>query len=308
MLADRVVLGTWGLAGAYTVDGAPIGYAQLPAERVDEVLDAAWDAGLRWVDVAPGYGAGAGLRVLAGWQRRRGRTWRAVVKPGRAVGADGPRSDVSVTGVAAELRDIEAVLPDPAGVLVKDPPEAAFADGSLTALLTWLARRGGVPGGPVGGVVGIATHRLDLAARLGAPPVPGAVVQLEYHLLNRHVAVPTAATLAARGWQVWAMQPRAYGFLGGRYDATTRFPADDWRSRIPARVRAAFAASAALLPGWLPPTLRARPLAEVALAWCLADENVARVVVGPRRAAHVATAGHALALAPSLTDRVHDAR
>lgn len=303
MLADRVVLGSWGLAGAYTVDGAPNGYAQLPEERVDEVLDAAWDAGLRWVDVAPGYGAGAGLRVLAGWQRRRGRTWHAVVKPGRAVGSDGPRSDVSVTGVAAELRDIEAVLPNPAGVLVKDPPGTAFADGSLSALLTWLARRDGAA---VGSVVGIATHRLDLAARLGEPPVPGAVVQLEYHLLNRHVAVPAAATLAARGWRVWAMQPLAYGFLGGRYDATTRFPADDWRSRIPARVRAAFAASAALLPGWLPSPVRERPLAEAALAWCLADENVARVVVGPRRAEHVASAGRALALAPSLADRVRD--
>ncbi|GAB1510033.1 aldo/keto reductase [Actinophytocola sp. KF-1] len=505
MIADRVVLGTWGLAGSYTVDGAPNGYAQLPAEQVDAVLDAAWAAGLRWVDVAPGYGAGAGMRALADWQRRRGRTWHAVVKPGRAVGAEGPRSDVTIAGVAEELLVIEAVLPDAAGVLVKDPPEAAFTDGSLPSLLRWLAHRAGTgsiggtafgpilgsTGGPastptasiasvsgaaansgpgptcttapgstpnptrdtttlnsptstghanprpahspapgsdslpigdsadiggaaansgpgptcttapdstpkptrdtttlnsatstghanprpahspapgsdsrpigdsadIGGaaansgsdpahttapgstpnptrdtttpnsptststsrahprptsdrapapVVGIATHRLDLAARLGEPPVAGAVVQLEYHLLNRHVAVPVAAALAARGWRVWAMQPLAYGFLGGRYDAATRFPADDWRSRIPPRVRAAFAASAALLPVWLPPALRGRPLAEVALAWCLADENVARVVAGPRRVAHVGSVVRAVALAPALADRVRD--
>lgn len=290
-LAERVVLGSWGISGAYTVSGAPNGYSDVPAEQCDAVLDAAWTAGLRWVDVAPGYGAGAGLRRIADWQRRTGRTWRAVVKPGRAVHADGPRSDVSFAGVTAELRDIEAVLPA-AGVLVKDPPEAAFTDGTLTALLPRLTG--------ADRVVGIATHRHDLAARLGPPPVPGAVVQLEYHLLNRHVAVPTAARLTGAGWQVWAMQPLAYGFLGGRHDATTRFPADDWRSRIPAPVRATYAVATAGLASWLPAGVRSRPLADVAIAWCLADQNVARVVVGPRRAAHVESAVRALALAPEL--------
>ncbi len=292
-ITGRVVLGSWGISGAHTVGGAPNGYPEVPAGRVDAVLDAAWDAGMRWVDVAPGYGAGAGMRRVADWQRRRGRVWRAVVKPGRAVREDGPHSDVTLPGLAAELRDIEAVLTDPAGVLVKDPPEAAFADGSLTALLARLAREGRP-------VVGVATHRHDLAALLGDPPAPGAVVQLEYHLLNRHVAVPAAALLAARGWRVWAMQPLAYGFLGGRYDAATRFPADDWRSRIPDRVRTAFATAAALVPGWLPPAVREHPLPEVALAWCLADPNVDRVVVGPRRPEHVGSVLRALPLVPRL--------
>src|SRR5207253_8592493 len=111
----------------------------------------------------------------------------------------------------------------------------------------------------------------DLAGTLGEAPVPGAIVQLEHHLLNRHVAVPTAALLAERGWRVWGMQPLAYGFLGGKYGAASRFPADDWRSRLPAGVRLTLAAAAAALPSFLPPAVRDRPLAEAALAWCLAD-------------------------------------
>src|SRR5207245_916296 len=81
----------------------------------------------------------------------------------------------------------------------------------------------------------------------------------------------------------WGMQPLAYGFLGGKYGAASRFPADDWRSRLPAGVRLTLAAAAAALPSFLPPAVRDRPLAEAALAWCLADPALERVVVGPRR-------------------------
>src|SRR5262249_3001805 len=96
---------------------------------------------------------------------------------------------------------------------------------------------------------------------------------------------------------VWGMQPLAYGFLGGRYDEHTVFPADDLRSRMPAGVRAALAVGARGASAAFAAHAGAIPLATVALAWCLACPDLARGVVGPRSVAHLRSVVDALAVA-----------
>ncbi|WP_267595493.1 aldo/keto reductase [Carbonactinospora thermoautotrophica] len=289
---SALVLGTWGISGAFTTPAGPGGYSHVPEERFRQVLDAAHEAGIRWIDVAPGYGAGEGLRRLAAWQRSRGRAFCVVVKPGRPLTADGPRSDLSLDGLRAELERCAELVGQPAGILLKDPPAEAFEHGELAGVLE--ALRVEHPDARVG----VATHRLDLVPLL--PRLPGTerpVVQLEYHLLNRASSVPAVRAATALGWEAWAMQPLAYGFLGGRHTAATTFPPDDWRSRMPEPVRAALVTGARYLPRVLPPALRERPLAEVALAWCLADPCVSRVVVGPRSREQLGAALAAVRLA-----------
>ena len=273
-----MVLGTWGISGAVSTAAGPAGYSDVDTATTDAVLDAAWSAGVRWLDTAGAYGAGEGLRRAADWQRRRGRNWRIVVKPGRPLGAQGPRSELGPAAIRAEL----AVQPvaEPAAVLLKDPSEAAFRDGTVPRLLADLQAGGHR-------LVGVATHRLDLVPALGPPPGGAGVLQLEFNLLNRVVAQPAARAAADAGWQVWGMQPLAYGFLGGRHDAATVFGADDWRSRIPPAARAAFQAGARGLRSWLPPRAARHPPAETALAWCLAAPELSRVVVGPRSVAQL---------------------
>jgi aryl-alcohol dehydrogenase-like predicted oxidoreductase len=63
----KLVLGTWGLAGPYGLPGRPMGYGQLDESTARDVLWSAWEAGIRWVDTAPSYGSGEGLRRVASW-------------------------------------------------------------------------------------------------------------------------------------------------------------------------------------------------------------------------------------------------
>lgn len=264
------------------------------------VLDAAWDSGLRWIDTAPTYGGGEGLKRLAAWQDARGRSWRKVVKPGRPMTAAGPHSDLSVTSLTAEVGACAQLIGDPIAVLVKDPPESAYQDGSLRDLLSRLVGRWPI--------VGIATHRLDLIPLLGAAPVGNMVVQLEFHLLNRFTAVQAAAMAATAHWQVWAMQPLAYGFLGGRHTIGTSFPAMDWRSRMPSEVRTALAAGTSALRRSMPTALREYPISQLAVAWCLASPAVDRVVIGPRTSEQFADTMTATRLAaePAVIEFVMD--
>lgn len=299
-LADHMVLGTWGISGAYSVTGRPAGCGPVAESQFSAVLDAAWDAGLRWIDTAPSYGGGAGIERLARWQRVSGRTWRTVVKPGRPLAPAGPFSDLRDQAIGSEIGACAQRLGTPSAVLIKDPPENSYRDGSLNGLLRRLARQWPV--------VGVATHRLDLVPLLGDAPAGNAVMQLEFHLLNRFSAVRAADSARKSGWQVWAMQPLAYGFLGGRYSAETRFPDDDWRSRMPGQARTALAAGADALRRSLPFSVRDYPPSQLALAWCLASPVVDRVVIGPRAPRQFADAMAAARLAtePAVTEFVKD--
>ncbi|MFE6554965.1 aldo/keto reductase [Streptomyces sp. NPDC057746] len=310
---QRIVLGTWGLSGPVEAADGPAGYPGRPPHCFDEVLDAAYRAGVRWIDTAPGYGAGAGLVRLAAWQRSRRAAFRVVMKPGRPHGPDGPRSDLRIASLRNEIdAGVELVGP-PAAVLIKDPPEEAFLDGELTAVLSELAST--LPDTRVG----VATHRLDLVPYLpwvpntasgnagpttkNGPPahldmdVANPVIQMEHHAVNRTVAVPAAAHARQLGWEVWGMQPLAYGFLAGRYGPDTRFAADDWRSRLPRQARSALAAGARGFAASLPPHFSSRSAAECALAWCFSDPSLQRLVVGPRTGAQFASVLRAMSLA-----------
>jgi aryl-alcohol dehydrogenase-like predicted oxidoreductase len=144
--------------------------------------------------------------------------------------------------------------------------------------------------------LGLASHELSACDAL--PPITTPwVAQIEYNGINRGSAARTAALLRRRGWTIWAMQPLAYGFLGGKHGADANFSQDDWRSAIDPSRRAVLAS---LAEGFLAPLRRAfpgRPAAELAVAFCLADAALERVVVGPRTPAQLNDALSALTLA-----------
>ncbi|HMB71166.1 MAG TPA: aldo/keto reductase, partial [bacterium] len=82
----------------------------------------------------------------------------------------------------------------------------------------------------VGASVGAATEdglRLVRTGRLD-------VIQVHYNLLQQGAAAELLDEAQSRGVGVIASIPLAYGFLGGRYTRSTRFPDDDWRSRLTA--------------------------------------------------------------------------
>jgi aryl-alcohol dehydrogenase-like predicted oxidoreductase len=270
-IAGSFVLGTWGLAGTSTAAGSS--YGPVGARVAEATFDRAWAMGMRVADTAPAYGGGAGLRRLAAWQRSRRVRWRVSAKPGRPWTAGGPASTLDQDDLLAEVQATADLVGPPAYVLIKDPDPASYHDGRLDRALDRLERR--LPGV----TVGVAGHLPEAVLALRRPERPR-VAQIELNAVNRFVSVPAAVRLAAAGWEVWAMQPLAYGFLA-RPDRGPEHD-QDWRGRIPAHVRTALGAAARAFAGAAGAGPGPDERAAAAIAFCLSVPAVSRVVVGPR--------------------------
>ncbi|WP_158715518.1 aldo/keto reductase [Streptomyces sp. NRRL S-481] len=208
-------------------------------------------------------------------------------------------SDLSLSGLMAEIECGAGLTGEPAYILVKDPEARSYTDGSLAAALDSLDRR--FPSL----TIGVASHLPEALADFAASGLAGRtrVAQIELNAVNHRVAVPAAERLAACGWEVWAMQPLAYGFLA-RPDLSLS-PGADWRARIPAGTQATMRAAARSFSRAVRTLRGAGPavdlgpaeLAAWAIAFCLSVPAVARTVIGPKNPAQLDAAISALHIA-----------
>ncbi|ASY66534.1 hypothetical protein SJ05684_b55520 (plasmid) [Sinorhizobium sojae CCBAU 05684] len=294
---ERIVLGSWGLAGQFERAGTRIGYGAVPEAQALDVLDRAWALGIRHVDTASGYGGGAGLARIARWSRKTGRHFALTLKLGRPLNAEGrPERRLTRQDLADELASAESVIGPSASLLLKDPP--LDAPEALAVHLETL--QAFAPGGQTG----ISTHQIAACHDL---PLPGGgrIAQIEFNGVNQGMAAPAARALKAKGWEVWAMQPLCYGFLSGRYTDQWAFPEGDFRAALPPSIRALYLRGAQLFDAG-----RARPKgispSVDALAFCLSHPAIDKVVIGPKTVAQLNDIETALAHAEKQEGLAHD--
>ncbi len=153
------------------------------------------------------------------------------------------------------------------------------------------------------GVSNFDGGRLRQALAAGAP----AAVQNERSLLRGDEAqVPTIC--AEHGVAYIAYSPLCGGWLTGKYRRGAAYPPGSRMTRFPGpyadlATDATFAALAALEAF---AAARGATTAGLALAWLLADERIAQIVVGPARIEHLDPVSEALAapLAPAERDQI----
>jgi aryl-alcohol dehydrogenase-like predicted oxidoreductase len=271
---DRVILGTWGLGSSWSSSYGPMGYGAVSEKDAFDVFTAAWESGVRFVDVALVYGAGEALRRIAKWQRVTSHQFKPIVKVGRPVVDGVPVSRLEFESISREISMIAAFLGKPAAILIKDPPAEAFLNGRLSRLMGDIAATW--PG--VG--IGVATHRFECAIFL--PEAAGNIAQIEYNGLNWKTSLAVMATLHSRGWNLWGAQPLANGFLSGKYRIGHHFPRDDWRSQLPGPVTNDMIGRAVEFFDHLGKLSESHRPPVLATAFCLLAPHLEKVAVGPK--------------------------
>jgi len=287
----RVIVGCGNFGG---IGSAPSLFGQGETqEQAFELLDAAYEAGLTWLDTADAYGGGRSETYIGEWIRsRRPDGVRITTKTfnpmdegedrGLAPARVRRQIDTSLARLGVERVDLYLTH--------AWDPDVPIAE--TTGVFDEL-----VAAGKIGayGVSNVDGPRLREALAAGS----FAAVQTSYSLLDREVEDEVLPLCAEHGLWFQAHSPLMGGWLTGKYRRDEP-PPEGSRMTLRGgpyehlRTDAVFDALEELERRGDPATL--------ALAWLLADPNIS-VVIGPRRPEQLAPAIAALESPLSAADR-----
>jgi aryl-alcohol dehydrogenase-like predicted oxidoreductase len=245
-----------------------------PQDETESIraIHAALDLGVNWIDTAPFYGWGRAEEIVG--RALRGRDDVLVfTKCGTLPDAErGDRMDLSPQAIRA---DVEASLHRLQRERV-DLLQLHDVDRGTPVEESWAEVQRLIADGKVR-YGGISNHPADDVERALAVGPAGAL-QYQYSLLHRETEREILPLARERGLGLLAWSPLASGFLADDFDLARLVP-DDFRHTHPfaqldlTRLRAALVAAGAR---------HGRSAAQTALAWVLAQEGVAGVIVGVR--------------------------
>jgi aryl-alcohol dehydrogenase-like predicted oxidoreductase len=295
-MSDRLILGGGNFGG---IGSAPDLFGQGESEaEAFALMDAAWDAGVRWFDTADAYGGGRSERFIGNWIRASGNRPRLTTKTYNPMEAGADRG----LAPARIRRQLESSL-ERLGVDRVDVYLAHEFDPDTPLEETFAAFQQLAAEGLAGayGVSNFDGAQLGRAVEIGRP----AVVQNSYSLLERGDEAEVLPLCAEHGLEYQAFSPLAGGWLSGKYRAGRPFPAGSRMSLRPGPYEhlvheRTFRALEALEDA---AAVRGTDTATIAIAWLLSHPAVTAVVVGPRRPEHLRPALAAAELRLSGADR-----
>jgi aryl-alcohol dehydrogenase-like predicted oxidoreductase len=283
----RIGLGCGNFGG---IGSAPEFFGQgLTEDQAFELMDAAWASGITHFDTADAYGGGRSERAIGRWIRSRGVRPRLTTKTFNPMEA-GADHGLDPDRIARQLRcSLDRLGVDHVDLFLAHDydPEVPLAD-SLGAFSA--AQADGLIDGY--GVSNFDARQLAAALQAAAPQA----IQNSYSLLARQDEPELLPLCAERGVAYLAFSPLAGGWLTGKYRRGAPYPAGSRMTQRPGPYSelATGRTFDALDRLQAIATSRGTSMAGLALAWLLADDRVAQVVIGPGRPEHLAPVGEAL--------------
>jgi len=275
LVVSRLAFGTWQLGGDW---------GSTDTVAATEAIRRAANKRVTIFDTAQGYGFGQSEQLLAtalrGTQRE---AFIFATKGGLRPVGTGMVRDASAEwirhGVEASLRALDTDDIDLYQVHWPDPatPFEETAETLAKLIAAGKIRHVGVSNF---GVDQIEEFSATLAVESLQPP---------YHLFRRDIEAEVLPYAAANNIGVLVYGPLAHGLLGGRLRRDTRFASDDWRSKNPMFHGDSYERNlrvVARLQNLATEELGVT-LAQLAVAWTLANPAVQVAIVGTRNPDHV---------------------
>jgi aryl-alcohol dehydrogenase-like predicted oxidoreductase len=286
----RIALGCGNFGG---IGSAPEFFGRgLTEDQALALMDAAWESGIVHFDTADAYGGGRSEQAIGRWIRSRGVRPRLTTKTFNPMQA-GADHGLQPDRIARQLRSSL----DRLGVDQVDLYLAHDYDPAVPLAESLDAFRAAQGDGLVGayGVSNFDARQLAAALAVLGSGAPQAI-QNSYSLLTRQDEAELLPLCAERGVAYLAFSPLAGGWLTGKYRRGATYPAGSRMTQRPEpyaefvtdRTFDALDRLQAIAAG------RGTSMAGLALAWLLADDRVAQIVIGPGRPEHLAPVAEAL--------------
>jgi aryl-alcohol dehydrogenase-like predicted oxidoreductase len=274
---SRLAFGNWSAGGDWGhVDRA----AAIAATR--EALD----LGITLFDTAHAYGFGAAEELLGEALQREIRGDResiVIATKGGLRRSDG--RTVRDSSRDALRRDLEASLralgTDYVDIYQVHWPDPATPIAATAETLDTFVREGRVR------YVGVSNYDASqMASFQGVRPID--TVQPSYHLFRRDIEQSTLPFARQQGIGVLVYGPLAHGLLSGRMTTDATFAPDDWRSTSDLFVGETFRQNLAVVEKLAEfAASRQATVAQLAIAWTLANPAVDVAIVGARNPAQI---------------------
>jgi aryl-alcohol dehydrogenase-like predicted oxidoreductase len=269
--------GTWQFGGDWGPVDEPAAIAAIQHAR---------SAGINFFDTAQAYGFGRSERLVGSALAADLRTSRDSVviatKGGLRMDGDTLVRDASPAwlrkGAEASL---DALGTDFIDLYQVHWPDPGTPTEETAAALAELVREGLIRH------VGVSNYSTAQIEQFSSV-LPVQTIQPPYHLFRRDIEADLLPFAAAHNISVLAYGPLAHGLLGGTFTETTTFGPADWRASSPAFTGPDFARNlqvAAALSAFA--AGRGATIAQLAVAWVLANPAVQVAIVGARTPAHL---------------------
>lgn len=274
---SEIGLGAWQLGGA--------DWGDVSDERAFEILNAAADAGVTFIDTADVYGLGRSERLIGAWLSSRPDRARFFVatKLGRFPEPGWPGNFKRETVRAHVEANLERLDMDALDLVqLHCVPPKVLREGVMFAALRGLQEEGLVRAfGASVETVADASFALDVEGL--------ASLQIIHNILRQPMAESVLPAAQAKGVSIIVRLPLASGLLSGRFGARERFAANDHRTYN--REGEAFYVGETFaglmlekgvhLVGQIQPLVPdGMTMAQFALRWCLDQEAVTTVIPG----------------------------
>jgi aryl-alcohol dehydrogenase-like predicted oxidoreductase len=276
----RIALGCGNFGG---VGSAPAFFGQgLSRSEALELMDAAWELGIRHFDTADAYGGGRSEQAIGAWIRSRRTRPTITTKTFNRMSADGDQGlspdrvrrqfTSSLERLGVERVDLYLAHDYDPAVALTDTI-SAFDDLRNEDKLTAY------------GVSNFDAVQLQRALDVGIP----AAVQNGYSLLERGDESALLPLCARSGVGYIVFSPLCGGWLTGKYRRGAAYPFGSRMTQRPEPYMELATDATFDRLEWLQRLSdeRGTSMAGTSLAWLLADERITQVVIGPGRPAHL---------------------
>jgi aryl-alcohol dehydrogenase-like predicted oxidoreductase len=269
LMVSEIGFGSWTIGGTAFRGGIPSGWTGADIKRSIATVERAWERGITFFDTADAYGRGKS-EVLVGlglYDHKKDAV--IATKVGMSLAAPGQNfSEPYILGALdASLTRLERDYVDL--YLLHCPPIEAMTE-ELFGRMADLKRSGKIR------AWGVSVFKAEEA--LHAIEGGAEVVQIVYSILEQDIGRAVFPVARQRNVGVIVREVLASGWLTGKFNADTRFPPSDQRSRKfpPARVEE-FAEKVSKL-GFLKEEYAS--LGEAAIRFALSEPAVSTVIVG----------------------------
>jgi aryl-alcohol dehydrogenase-like predicted oxidoreductase len=277
---SRMILGCGNFGG---IGSAPELFGR--GESRDEafaVLDAAWDAGITTFDTADAYGGGRSEEAIGAWIRSRRTRPTLTTKVFNRMTADGDQG-LSPARVRRQFASsLERLGVDRVDLYLAHEFDRSVALSDTISVFDELREAGQVVSH---GVSNFDALQLQQALDIGGI----SAVQNGYSLLQRDDEADVIGLCARSGTGYIVFSPLCGGWLTGKYRRGAAYPFGSRMTQRPEPYETLATDQTFDRLEWLEQLSadRGTSMAGTALAWLLADDRIAQVVVGPGRPEHL---------------------